>query len=750
VAAGPAAGGFAATATLQKQSDAAVLLTGPACRRDSPPGYCGKLLVAGGSDGNPRNAADLYDPVRESWSDAGTLAVNRGAATLTLLDGAECRAGSPPGYCGKALLVGGAPASNGLEGNPTDPNARVELYDPADGPTGKWSSCGSAASASAACPAPYTGGVVKHHSATLLSDGRVLFAGGSRPNQGDAVISGRNDFYIYHPALGRWGPRGVLANGRARHRAVLLAGGSDKCGANCGRVLLVGGNGNGDGQTPNTAELLDPLAHASLPTPAMKVPRASGHSATLLPSGHVLVAGGRDICGDATTACTNAANKVEYFNSQAGEWTANAAPLLAFRPHNIATIFPAGKLLIAGGDTRNAELYDPFAPHSTASVLTDPAQAGPSRPDSATLLPSGPSSVCGTHCGKVLLTENSAKAGPSGEIDYFTLGWLYTPRPELTGVAPSSGPTAGGTKVTLEGRGLASATSVRFGTLEAVRLPPGDPDGDSPDTKLEVLSPAQPVAGTVPVTVTSSGGSAAISFTYTGDTGGGTGAPSAPGGTGTGTGTGAASAESVGSAGSGAGSGVGSGAGSGVGSGGGAAGIAAGGGSSANPVAAALAGERRRSRALRSCLAKARGRARGTRRGPARRRAVSRLGAGCRMRFGRTPGPVTGLSARAASATKIVLSFQVPGSDGARPPAARGYLVKQSTSPIKGSRAFGRARSLCGGTCRFSDTEVGTTVSLTIADLRPGTNYYYSVAALDNVSRRPGPRSRGVKVTTGG
>jgi len=62
-------------------------------------------------------------------------------------------------------------------------------------------------------------------------------------------------------------------------------------------------------------------------------------------------------------------------------------------------------------------------------------------------------------------------------------------------------------------------------------------------------------------------------------------------------------------------------------------------------------------------------------------------------RYGRTPGRVTGLRARAVSKTKIVLSFRAAGTDGSRPPAARAYLVKQSSRPIRGARAFSRAQT---------------------------------------------------------
>jgi len=98
------------------------------------------------------------------------------------------------------------------------------------------------------------------------------------------------------------------------------------------------------------------------------------------------------------------------------------------------------------------------------------------------------------------------------------------------------------------------------------------------------------------------------------------------------------------------------------------------------------------------------------------------------------------------SATRIVLSFRAPDAGGGQ--AARRYLVKQSLSPISSGRAFKRARALCGGSCRFDITSVGTRVTLAITDLAPNTTYYYAIAARDNTTGRPGPRSKTAKATT--
>ena len=156
-------------------------------------------------------------------------------------------------------------------------------------------------------------------------------------------------------------------------------------------------------------------------------------------------------------------------------------------------------------------------------------------------------------------------------------------------------------------------------------------------------------------------------------------------------------------------------------------------------TAAALAAQARRSTALLSCL---RGVSRSAR---TQRPRVRRL---CLARYGRTPGRVTTLAARAVGPTTIRLTFRAAGTDGAKPPASRTYLIKQSQRPIRTPRDVRRAKSLCQGRCRFSITEVGGKLDLTVTNLRRHATYHYVIIARDNVSTRAGPRSRSISART--
>ena len=84
---------------------------------------------------------------------------------------------------------------------------------------------------------------------------------------------------------------------------------------------------------------------------------------------------------------------------------------------------------------------------------------------------------------------------------------------QVTAVAPPTGPTAGGTLVTITGVGFTGATAVDFGPLAATSFTVIS------NTDIIAYDPAQPV-GPVNVTVTSPLGTSAITpadvFTYTG------------------------------------------------------------------------------------------------------------------------------------------------------------------------------------------------------------------------------------------
>ena len=85
---------------------------------------------------------------------------------------------------------------------------------------------------------------------------------------------------LYDPASGTWTATGSLATARDHHTATLLPN---------GKVLVAGGFNNSEHLA--SAELYDPASGTWTATGSLATARY-GHTATLLPNGKVLVAGG--------------------------------------------------------------------------------------------------------------------------------------------------------------------------------------------------------------------------------------------------------------------------------------------------------------------------------------------------------------------------------------------------------------------------------------------------------------------------
>jgi len=170
------------------------------------------------------------------------------------------------------VLIAGGIKSFSFGPNPTkDYLASAELYDPG---TGKFTRTGSMITPRSSA------------TATLLTDGRVLIAGGegAGPNYKSCIYGILKSAELYDPATGKFSSTGSMLTCRAYNSATRL---------NDGRVLVVGGY-------DAWAELYDPASGKFTRTGTVPVGpyNTSPHAtSTLLPDGTVFVTAGDDSLG---------------------------------------------------------------------------------------------------------------------------------------------------------------------------------------------------------------------------------------------------------------------------------------------------------------------------------------------------------------------------------------------------------------------------------------------------------------------
>ena len=237
-------------------------------------------------------------------------------------------------------------------------------------------------------------------STVTYANGKILAIGGTKSCPGTCGNGAQTSVDIYDPALAVWAPLTGLPVGRVDGAAALLPS---------GRALLVGGNGsprpeafgstgtvfrttmdntpaqpsyltataltNGKvllaggeaGASIAQAVLYDEPTDSWSPAgtaPAGSVKTArSRHTATLLASGKVLLAGGVSSAGAALASA-------EIYDPVANTFTLTVASMTSARSGHVSALLPDKRVLLAGGGTATAEIFDPATESFTATGAT--------------------------------------------------------------------------------------------------------------------------------------------------------------------------------------------------------------------------------------------------------------------------------------------------------------------------------------------------------------------------------------------
>jgi hypothetical protein len=305
----------------------------------------GKVLVVGGFNGsnNPLATAELYDPETHGWTEtSNSMSTSRYFHTATLLAN------------GQVLVTGGVVGKDSQ--NHAIISKSAELYDPQ---TNSWTATGSMNTKRI------------FHTATLLPNGKVLVVGGNTSES--APTGALKTSELYDPTTGTWQMVSHdLSTPRYMHTATMLSNGE----------VLIAGGGNSDINVhgfPTVTELYDYTTDQWTTSGDLNVGRYQ-HTATLIgfTDGRelVLVAGGRTYSPTGSVLLDSA----ELYDPDTGLWDGDSAePMKTPRATFTATQLLDSQVLAVGGSGASgslltAELYNPTIPGSAPAkpVLISP------------------------------------------------------------------------------------------------------------------------------------------------------------------------------------------------------------------------------------------------------------------------------------------------------------------------------------------------------------------------------------------
>jgi N-acetylneuraminic acid mutarotase len=290
----------------------------------------GKILVVGGvtmvtPDGKRTSTAKtrIYDPNQRSWSWAKPLSNPRAFHTATILPN------------GKVVVMGGAQYTANESSISTVSLKSVEIYDPVQD---QWTLIPNGLNT-----ARY------HHTASLIEggnqNGKILVVGGAKQlNQSFQLL---NSYELFDPNTLSTTPTSspIYQNepGFYKHTATRLFN---------NKIFFFGGikdsaTGSNIPTATNHYFVYDPDSNSfTQPTYTQNASPSSGHTATLVGT-KVIITGGLNDYGSPT-------NQILIYDETIGMALSNSVLLYARHGHT-ATLLPSGKVLISGGENSDYE-----------------------------------------------------------------------------------------------------------------------------------------------------------------------------------------------------------------------------------------------------------------------------------------------------------------------------------------------------------------------------------------------------------
>ena len=317
----------------------------------------------------------------------------------------------------------------------------------------------------------------KGHSATLLSNGKLLVIGGQADASGNQVLDTAE---IVDPVSGSVQPGPAMNTARSGHVAVAFRQGTSE-------FVLVAGGANAQGSL-TSAEVYDVANNAFLPLATKLAEDRAGANAVLLPNGKILIQGGLQNFSAARLSVSPAGAQI--FDPASNAFSSAGGGLSIDRYGSALALSDSGQAIALGGNNgaqaeASAESYDPS---SNSWSNLNAALATAREALTATVM----------RDTRILAVGGADQSGPSSAVEAYDaatdemipMGSIVTARRDHTSTLLSNG------NVLIVG-GYGSAGTLQTAEEYSPTAPPGTKPAALPSTPA-VGTPIGPVGPTAP------------------------------------------------------------------------------------------------------------------------------------------------------------------------------------------------------------------------------------------------------------